>query len=94
MGGRQGGYKGVECQSLEKDIDFDIEKPEPKYIVRGYAHVSNSGNALNILIKESDGKKHLMSVSKRDLIDIFKNGGSCSVIEYVKNLEENENGSS
>ena len=92
MGGKQQRYKGVECQSLEKDFEKEVTPEPAKYIVRGYAHVSNSGNALNILIKESDDEKHLMSISKRDLIDLFKYGGNCSVIEYIK-MEEKQNGS-
>ena len=105
MGGRQQGYKGVECQSLEKDDEINTpEKPnnEKLYSVRGFAQRSNSGKALNIGIKFPDGSLHLMSIAKSDIIDAFKYGTKCCVIEYnltkeqiVKHKQEmKENGKS
>ena len=97
MGGKQAGYKPVECQSLEKD---DYEEDEIKtihkennytpYKVVGFAHKSNSGKALNVVLKDSNGEKRLITISKSDIIDAFKFGSSPCVIEYELTKEQKE----
>ena len=58
------------------------------YTVRGFCRPSKSGKALNITLKEADGELHLLTVSKLDIIDAFKNGTQCCVIEYQLSPEE------
>ena len=68
MGGRKndtkmGGYKGVECQSLEKELSTDLPQkifPSKSSInpfrVVGGAKISKSGQSLSIQINDEDGK--------------------------------------
>jgi hypothetical protein len=58
------------------------------YLVRGFVRASKSGKALNITIKESDGELHLLTISKLDIIDAFKQGTQCCAIEYQLSPEE------
>jgi hypothetical protein len=94
MGGKQSGYKGVEGRSLEKDEEeiktIHNENNENTYKVVGFAHKSNSGKALNVVLKDSTGEKRLITISKSDIIDAFKFGSSPCVIEYNLTKEQKD----
>lgn len=83
MGGQQTTDKNSE-EELSRNYNY---RP---YIVRGFARISKSGKALNVLIKEADGN-HLISISKSDIIDAFKHGSQCCAIEYqLTDIERKE----
>ena len=73
------GYKGVECQSLVGDVE---EKSFDNYKVVGFCSSSISGNAMNLHIK-LDGKKHIYTISKADIIDMFRHRVQICAIEYT-----------
>lgn len=85
MGGKQTPEEPLMDES-EQHQEYDYHP----YKVRGLARISKSGKALNILIKESDGN-HLLTISKLDIIDAFKNGSQCCAIEYQLSDEERKN---
>lgn len=70
-------------QTVDKELEESSGRKynHRQYIIRGFARVSKSGNALNLIIAESDGN-HLVSISKSDIIDAFKHGSQCCAIEY------------
>jgi hypothetical protein len=70
MGGRKsdskiGGYKGVECQALERELSTDLpQKPLSfnksinPFRVAGGAKISKSGQSLSIQVNDADCIRH------------------------------------
>ena len=74
MGGRKsdtqiGGYKGVECQSLEKEIYQSTPNP---FRVVGGAKISRSGQSLSIQINGDDGRTHHFTVLLLDINNLIE----------------------
>jgi hypothetical protein len=100
MGGKQrspkmGGYKGVECQDLEKEINggdkklprFPVQpvilpsKINP-YRIAGQGKISNTGQSLSILIREEDDTKRYFTILLSDIYLMHQEfiGGAFSTV--------------
>jgi hypothetical protein len=87
-----GGYKGVDCQSLEKEINGN-EHPSPvipvrkegsnSYDVVGSCRASKNNNALNIKMFA-----HYYVISRYDLENIFSDNMSVGEVREYKNEKQ------
>lgn len=93
---KETGYKPVDCQELEKEINGDskpspvtpviLPKPENSFRVVGSCRLSKTGQSLAIKLNATD--KHpesFVNISRKTLISLFNDENALSVgnvIEY------------
>jgi hypothetical protein len=79
MGGRKsdskmGGYKGVECQSIEKEVESQPSPPNISpnpFRVAGGAKISRSGQSLSIQIND-DGRIRHFTILLADISNLVE----------------------
>lgn len=89
------GYKGVECQDLEKEINGSEVKIPPNpvipvkpvqasnpYRIVGQCRLSKSGGSLSIRLSEGGLNQYrYLTILRRDLVALFTDGNNLTVAD-------------
>jgi hypothetical protein len=97
---KNNGYKPVECQALEREINGDNPPPSPVVPAKkesnpfsyvGQARVSKTGLSLSIKLNaEGNNPPRYLTILKADLIQMFMDNNAlsvCLVREYANTPE-------
>jgi hypothetical protein len=90
--GKSAGYKPVECQDLQHEINGEnipspISRPVNPYTIVGACRVSRSG--LSLSIKLFGDTHRFLTIGKQDIINLFTdtNGLSVASVKEYHNVE-------